>query len=37
LALIQDAVSSPMVGKIRMQFWRDAIKQISDVRRRGLY
>ena len=37
LALVQDAVSSPMVGKMRMQFWRDAIKQISEVRRRGMY
>lgn len=31
LAMIQDAVSNPMLGKMRMQFWRDAVKQISEV------
>ena len=31
LAMIQDTVSNSMLGKMRMQFWRDAVKQISDV------
>lgn len=30
--MIQDTVSNPMLGKMRMQFWRDAVKQISAVR-----
>ena len=32
LASIQDTVSNSMIGKMRLQFWRDAIKHISDVR-----
>lgn len=32
LATIQDNVSNAMIGKMRMQFWRDAVKGISDVR-----
>ncbi|KIM89068.1 hypothetical protein PILCRDRAFT_95104 [Piloderma croceum F 1598] len=32
LAMIQDTVSNSMLGKMRMQFWRDAVKQISDGR-----
>ncbi|KZT25396.1 hypothetical protein NEOLEDRAFT_359523 [Neolentinus lepideus HHB14362 ss-1] len=32
LAMLQESVSNSMVGKIRMQFWRDAIKDISDNR-----
>jgi NADH dehydrogenase [ubiquinone] 1 alpha subcomplex assembly factor 6 len=31
LAMIQDTVSNSMLGKMRMQFWRDAVKQMSDV------
>ncbi|THU87048.1 hypothetical protein K435DRAFT_745713 [Dendrothele bispora CBS 962.96] len=30
LAMIQDNVSNPTIGMMRMQFWRDAIKAISD-------
>lgn len=30
--MVQDSVSNPMIGKMRMQFWRDAVKGISDVR-----
>ena len=32
LATVQESVSNPTIGKMRMQFWRDAIKGISDVR-----
>ena len=32
LAMVQDNVSNAMIGKMRMQFWRDAVKSISDVR-----
>ena len=32
LATVQEAVSTPMIGRMRMQFWRDAVKGISDVR-----
>lgn len=32
LAMVQDSVSNPMIGKMRMQFWRDAVKAMSDVR-----
>ena len=32
LAMIQDNVSNTMIGRMRMQFWRDAVKGISDVR-----
>ncbi|KAK0221836.1 isoprenoid synthase domain-containing protein [Armillaria fumosa] len=30
LATVQDTVSNPMIGQLRMQFWRDAIKSFSD-------
>ena len=30
--MVQDNVSSSMVGEMRMQFWRDAVKSLSDVR-----
>ncbi|KIO27028.1 hypothetical protein M407DRAFT_195197 [Tulasnella calospora MUT 4182] len=29
LALVREAVSQPMIGKMRMQFWRDAVKSIQ--------
>lgn len=32
LATVQDHVTNQMIGKMRMQFWRDAIKGISEVR-----
>lgn len=32
LAMVQDNVSNAMIGKMRMQFWRDAVKGISHVR-----
>ncbi|KAF8895517.1 isoprenoid synthase domain-containing protein [Infundibulicybe gibba] len=32
LATIQDHVTNPTIGKMRMQFWRDAIKGIGDGR-----
>ncbi|KAJ3509997.1 hypothetical protein NLJ89_g4917 [Agrocybe chaxingu] len=32
LATVQDNVSNAMIGKMRMQFWRDAIKGLSDGR-----
>ncbi|KAI0354968.1 hypothetical protein OH77DRAFT_1425581 [Trametes cingulata] len=32
LASIQDSVSNSIIGKMRMQFWRDAIKGIVDGR-----
>lgn len=32
LASVQEAVSNTMIGKMRMQFWRDALKNIADVR-----
>ncbi|KAL6303453.1 isoprenoid synthase domain-containing protein [Sparassis latifolia] len=32
LATVQEAVSKPMIGKMRMQFWRDAVKAMSDGR-----
>ena len=31
LATVQDHVSNVTIGKMRMQFWRDAIKDIFDV------
>lgn len=30
--MVQDNVSSPIVGEMRMQFWRDAVKSLADVR-----
>ena len=32
LAMVQDNVSSSIIGEMRMQFWRDAIKSLADVR-----
>jgi hypothetical protein len=33
LAMIQDNVSSSIIGEMKMQFWRDAVKSLADVRR----
>jgi hypothetical protein len=33
LAKVQDNVSNVTVGRMRMQFWRDAVKNIGLVRR----
>ncbi len=32
LASVQEAVSNSIAGKMRIQFWRDAVKHIADVR-----
>ncbi|KII87014.1 hypothetical protein PLICRDRAFT_43724 [Plicaturopsis crispa FD-325 SS-3] len=32
LATVQDVVSNTVLGQMRMQFWRDAVKSISDGR-----
>jgi hypothetical protein len=32
LAMIQDNVSSSIIGEMKMQFWRDAVKALVDVR-----
>ncbi|CUA72519.1 NADH dehydrogenase (ubiquinone) complex I, assembly factor 6 [Rhizoctonia solani] len=32
LAMIRETVSKPIIGKMKMQFWRDAIKSITDNR-----
>ena len=32
LAIVQDNVSSPVIGEMRMQFWRDAVKSLAVVR-----
>ncbi|ETW81558.1 hypothetical protein HETIRDRAFT_173241 [Heterobasidion irregulare TC 32-1] len=32
LAMVQDSVSNVMLGKMRMQFWRDAVKSLADGR-----
>ncbi|KAI5122808.1 hypothetical protein M0805_000150 [Coniferiporia weirii] len=32
LAMIQDSVSNPMVGQLRMQFWKDTVRAISEGR-----
>lgn len=29
LATIQDNVSGPIIGEMRMQFWRDAVKSLA--------
>jgi hypothetical protein len=29
--MIQDNVSSPLIGKMRMQFWRDAVRELAHV------
>lgn len=31
LATVQESVSNPIIGNMRMQFWRDALKGIADV------
>ena len=31
--MVQDNVSSSMIGEMKMQFWRDAVKSLADVRR----
>jgi hypothetical protein len=30
--MIQDNVSSSIIGEMKMQFWRDALKSLADVR-----
>lgn len=30
--MVQDNVSNATIGKMRMQFWRDAVKEITEVR-----
>jgi hypothetical protein len=30
--MVQDNVSSSILGEMRMQFWRDAVKSLVDVR-----
>jgi hypothetical protein len=30
--MIQDNVSSSIIGEMKMQFWRDAVKSLADVR-----
>jgi hypothetical protein len=37
LAMIQDNVSSSIIGEMRMQFWRDAVKALVDVRLLPMY
>src|SRR6266702_2188966 len=32
LATVQDNVSGPILGEMRMQFWRDAVKSLAVVR-----
>jgi len=32
LAMIQDNVSSSIIGEMRMQFWKDAVKGVVEVR-----
>jgi len=32
LAMIQDNVSSSIIGEMRMQFWKDAVKALAEVR-----
>lgn len=32
LATVQETVSNAIIGNMRMQFWRDAVKGISEVR-----
>lgn len=32
LATVQETVSNPIIGNMRMQFWKDALKSFSDVR-----
>jgi hypothetical protein len=37
LATVQDTVSSPVIGEMRMQFWRDAVKSLAVVRHSSMY
>ena len=30
--MVQDNVSSSMIGEMKMQFWKDAVKSLADVR-----
>ena len=32
LAMIQDNVSSSIIGEMRMQFWKDTVKALVEVR-----
>jgi hypothetical protein len=32
LAIVQDNVSNSVIGEMRMQFWRDVVKALADVR-----
>lgn len=32
LAMIQDTVSNPLIGQMRMQFWRDAVQKLGSTR-----
>ncbi|KAG9036994.1 hypothetical protein FRB95_007289 [Tulasnella sp. JGI-2019a] len=32
LAMVRDVVSKPIIGQMRMQFWRDAVKSIQEDR-----
>lgn len=31
LASIQETVSNPAIGRMRLQFWRDAVRDLSNV------
>ena len=33
LAMVQDNLSSSIIGEMRMQFWRDTVKGVTEVRR----
>ena len=37
LATVQDTVSNSVIGEMRMQFWRDAVKSLAVVRRPSMY
>jgi hypothetical protein len=30
--MVQDNVSSSIIGEMKMQFWRDAVRSLADVR-----
>ena len=32
LALVQDNVSNVMIGKMKLQFWRDVVRDLANVR-----
>lgn len=36
LAMVQDTVSNPIIGKMRFQFWRDAVQSLIEVRRHSI-